>query len=267
MGLEWNYMIDMRSTWANATMSANWEQAVRTTITWILGTDSGKLLLNSIRFFGKWVVISPYDGSQGACNAVTDARAGTARDGRAYGATVLFSPHMYNIGSTCHGAAPNNRGNMIDEVLHHELVHAFRRVSGKRARVETSGGLMDYDSNEEFHAILVTNIYISDPSNKIKTGLLRDHQASSRPLQPELASSLSFFESSMNTFSLISQFCTDHPVLSRALAKVPAPFNPLAAFFANPAEARRRSLSARAVIRDADGWATAIGRFVTRLLP
>jgi hypothetical protein len=258
MAVEWQYMIDIRPTWVNARQSANWEASVRRHITWIGQTQSGRILLNSIKFHKKWVPISPYDGSEGACNAFVEAKVGKAKDGHDYAATVFYSPHLFQRGTACHpDSALENRGLLPDEILFHELVHAFRRVSGKRAWAETSGGLHRYDSNEEFIAILVTNIYVTDPTNRIKTGLRADHRDGA-PLRAELAESFSFFESSMDTFRLVKQLVADHPGLTGALAKVPAAFNPIAAFVQDPAEAEKRSRSARAVIRDADGWATAV---------
>ncbi len=258
MGLEWNYMLDIRPTWVNAQMSANWEASVRRQITWIAGTDAGKVLLKSIKFFGKWVSISPYDGLSGACNASAEERTGTAKDGKPYGAMVLFSPHVYQRGTACHGGPNSNRANLPDEVLFHELVHAFRRVSGKRNRSATTGGLVHYTSNEEFNAILLDNIYITDPTNKIRTGLRQDH-ASSGPLDAGLATSFDFFKSGGDVFGLVKQLATDHPFLSKEMAKVPSTFNPLAAFFANPVKAENLSKSTTAAWRDLIGTAVGVG--------
>jgi Effector protein len=267
VALDTHYMLDVRPTWVNAAQSANWEAAVRQDITRIAGPAAGRALLSSIRFWGKWVSISPYDFSEGKCNAYATDRSGMAKDGHPYGAFVLYSPHIFQAHSSCVPVDPGlNMNGLPHEILFHELVHAFRRVSGKRAWAETGGGLIDYDSNEEFIAILCTNIFVTDPSNRKATGLRRDHQDGA-PMDAALAGSFEFFESSMDTFDLVKKLTTDHPGLTGALAKVPSGFNPLAAFFKNPAEAQRRSRSARAVVRDADGWLTAFGRAVAKFLP
>ncbi len=257
MSFEWDYMLDVRPTWANKEQARNWEDSVRRNLTWIAKTASGRIVLNSIAFYRKWVPIYPYDEKLGSCNAYVGPNSAPSRDGRGYGATVFFSPHKFHRSSPCHGGAGNDRGSLPDEVLLHELVHAFRRVSGKRNRTETSGGLINYNSNEEFIAILITNIYVTDPTNRIKTGLRRDHKGFAS-LEPELASSFEFFESSMSAFSEVQQLVADHPGLTRALAKVPATFNPITAFLHDRAKAQRHSLSARALIRDAAGWGMAI---------
>jgi hypothetical protein len=259
MGIEWQYMIDIRPEWVNREQSANWESAVRQLIVSIASVQTGQVLLNGIRFWNKWVPISPYDFSQGPCNAFAGERLGTARDGRSYGAIVRYSPHLFYHGGACFFSSPNDAGAAPNEILFHELVHAFRRVSGKRQRANATGGLINYDSNEEFNAILVTNIFVTDPTNKKKSGLRRDHHGLA-PLEASLATSFSFFESSRNAFDLVQQFCTDHKGLSGALAKVPATFNPIATFIQDPAEAQKRSRSAQAFVRDAAGWALAMKR-------
>ena len=139
MAFETSFMIDVRPTWVNAAQSANWEAGVRQDLVRIATPASGKALLSAIRFYGTWVSISPYDFSQGTCNAYADERTGTARDGHPYGAFVYYSPHIFRPHGTCVPIDPHlNMSGLPHEVLLHELVHAFRRVSGKRARAETT---------------------------------------------------------------------------------------------------------------------------------
>ncbi len=266
MSIEWNFMLDLRPSWVNKTQAANWETAVRREIVKIATVNSGQVLLNSIRFHGKWVPITHYDNTQGPVNAYVDPKIGTARDGRPYGAIVYYSPHLFypHSGYVSTDSTKNN-GEQPDEILFHELVHAFRRVSSKRHREDTSGGLLQYDSNEEFYAILSTNIYVSDPTNKKKSGLREDHQDYAA-LPPGLAASFDFFKSSRDAFTLVKQFSVDNPGFTKALAGVPAPFNPLAAFFADPAKAQKESNSAIATIRDAAGWGVAMGRFFAGII-
>jgi hypothetical protein len=261
MAFEWNFMIDIRPNWLTGQPAANWETAVRSDLIRVGTVRTGRLLLNAIRFFHQWVVIAPYDGSLGPCNAGESTRDGQARDGTPYGATVPFSPHLFQAHGACHLSAPINNGQASNEILFHELVHAFRTVSGKDSTQPATGGLIYYDDTEEFVAILLTNIFVTDPSNRVRTGLRRDHQDGAG-LEPSLATSLGFFASSRNTADLVGGFCADHPVLSTQIAAVPATFNPVAAFLEHPAQARERSASATATIRDAAGWSTAIGGFL-----
>ena len=50
-------------------------------------------------------------------------------------------------------------GNAPDEVLYHELVHASRLVNGVYDRVPVN---QKYDDEEEYLAIVLTNIYMSE---------------------------------------------------------------------------------------------------------
>jgi hypothetical protein len=263
MAIEWQYMMDIRPNWVNQTQGANWEAAVRELFRYNASTKTGQVLFNGIRVWNKWVVIEPYDFTQGACNAYADDRVGVARDGKSYGAFVSFSPHLFAPGGSCAVAAPDNAGLAPNEILFHELVHAFRIVAGKLdMTVATTGGLVNFEWAEELYAIVLTNILITDPTNTRKTRQRRDHLDGS-PQDPDFETSFGFFETSTNTFDLIKKFCSDHPGLSPALAKVPATFNPIAAFLNDPVEAQKRSRKARAILRDAVAW----GRAIRALLP
>jgi hypothetical protein len=258
MAIEWQYMIDIRPNWVNKAQAAHWEATVRALFQYNLGVQTGQALFNGIRFWNKWVVIEPYDFTKGPCNATEDVRVGVARDGRPYGVKVGFSPHIFQHGGSCEYKSPNNGAGAPNEILFHELVHAFRDVSGKlNLQPMKAGGLLKFDWNEEFYAIVLTNIFITDPTNKTKTTQRRDHNGHARQ-DPDFATSLGFFETSTNTFDLIKQFCTDHQGLSPVLAKIPSTFNPIAAYFNDPAEAQRRSQTAKAVLRDINGWINAI---------
>ena len=58
------------------------------------------------------------------------------------------------------------------------------------------GGLLNYQDEEEFIAVLVTNIYLTDPSSKDPSKLRRDH-ISFKTLESDLAESFTFFRSSV----------------------------------------------------------------------
>lgn len=266
MAIEWQYLMDIRPNWVNEEQGKNWETAVRALFQYNLSVRTGQILFSGIRFHGKWVVIEPYDFTQGDCNAYADNRVGATRDGKGYGAKVSFSPHLYQPSCSCAFKSPNNAAGAANEILFHELVHAFRVVSGKLRQdpatgqwnmIPATGGLRRFDVNEEFYAIVLTNIFITDPTNRRRTSQRRDH-ADHSPQDPDFETSLGFFETSTNTFDLIQKFCTDHRGLAPALAKVPATFNPIAAYLKDPAEARRRSRTAKAIIRDVNGWNAAI---------
>jgi Effector protein len=70
--------------------------------------------------------------------------------------TINFSPEMWGATGTAHFSGPASDP---DEVLCHELVHAGRQMNGKRHKRAVDG---DYDNEEEFVSIVVTNIYLSE---------------------------------------------------------------------------------------------------------
>jgi hypothetical protein len=213
-------------------------------LTWIQRTTSGRILLAGIRFHGTPVVIQPY--TVGDCNAIGGSQmVGGARQG-----VVWYSPDTFSLHGACSATrSAKNRGLYWDEILFHELVHVFRAVSGKFVQRPVFGGVSKYDDSEEFVAVLLTNIYISDRSNRIKSGLRRDHQ-SFEPLEPTLAQPWGFFTSGRQTFGLVQRFVTENPAISRRIANdvATAPFNPIADYFADRDRAQR--LSREALPRD-----------------
>lgn len=218
-------------------------------------------LFRSIKFHGKSVRISPVQiWSSTDCDA--DALPGEAKDLtynrsfvsklplflRPIGAVVRFVPTMYTDGGGCHKKYTALSQNVArpEEVLLHELVHAFRMVSGKlNMENKTHLGLIKYDSPEEFYAILVTNMYQSE----MKTYLRADHRGFST-LDKALEDSFEFFKVSQRAFELVDKFCKDNRGLTRALSKISVPFNPIAAYYKDPKKAQANSRSPAALSRD-----------------
>jgi hypothetical protein len=54
-----------------------------------------------------------------------------------------------------------NRGFLSDEIMFHELVHAHRGSLRIASDTPLGGGLIRYGNQEEFLAIVMSNIYIS----------------------------------------------------------------------------------------------------------
>lgn len=203
-----------------------YEQQVRTVLAQILKSQAGQDLAASLRYHGKKTLIGPYTG--GDCNAMEWWWGSSASQNYS---VVLFSPHTAK--SPCAESVRRRRpGTLAHETLYHELVHSLRRVSGKRKRwsIPDGGALTGQHDIEEFIAVLVTNIYISDLTNPLKTGLRGDHSGHG-PLDPKYTSSFRFFSLGTKAFNLISTFCDDNPGFTRMLAKVRAPFNPIAAYY------------------------------------
>jgi hypothetical protein len=247
------------SSLAGAAANA-YKQKVTEHLNWIYRTQTGKILLDCIRFHGKKVTITPY--TAGDCNAV----GGWKTVGGVVEGTVAYSPGTFGVGGACpvHQAGVHHYGQLWDEILFHELVHVFRGVSGKWNKVPLGFGLTYYDDTEEFYAVLLTNIYISDRSNKIKTGL-RGHHQGFGPLEANLADSYKFFASSVQVVNLVQRFIADNAGISAMLKNVNAPFNPIAAYQKDPGKAQ--AMSRQAGPRDIGGLTVDLANWAKRVIP
>jgi hypothetical protein len=213
----------------------------------IESTDVGRLLLQSIAYHVRdnpgnaahgILEILPF--ADGECNASTFPNV-TTRAGRMIKPEVHFWPKAYTKGGACSHYLEDHKdqtgGILSDEALFHEFVHAFRMLSGKATIAPIrQGGLLNYQDEEEFIAILVTNIYIADPSNKSHSNLRRNH-VHHKALQSDLAESFTFFSSSVSTYRLVEKFCKENPAFTKNLAEVKAWFNPIAAYYKDPVQA------------------------------
>jgi hypothetical protein len=234
------YNIAVNPTGLAGAVASTYTRKVNEHLTWIRRTTSGQILLAAIKFHGRPVVIQPYAGVD--CNATGGSQmVGGARQG-----VVWYSPDTFSVHGACSATqSVNNRGLYWDEILFHELVHVFRGVSGKFLKQPVFGGLSKYDDTEEFYAVLLTNIYVSDRTNKIKSGLRRDHKGF-HALEPTLTQPWGFFASGRQTFGLIQRFVAENPGISVRLANdvANAPFNPLADYYADRDKAERLSRAA-----------------------
>lgn len=68
---------------------------------------------------------------------------------------IFFDPDAY-LRSSCDKHDGLTRS---DEVLFHEMIHALRNMQGKTNHIPTDDS--GYDNDEEFLAIVATNVYIS----------------------------------------------------------------------------------------------------------
>lgn len=200
---------------------------------WIHRTTSGRILLNVIRRPDFPVEFRPYTGAD--CNAVGGGEVKTP--GAALSGFVAYSPSTFSSHGAC-GTLPadQNRGRIWDEILFHELVHVFRNATRKwDAAAPLSFAMRHYDNNEEFIAVLCTNIYVADRTNRIKSGLRKGHIDYSA-MDPLDAMRFGLFMSSRNAFALVKKFCDDNPIFTKALSdKLPdVIYNPIADYYRYP---------------------------------
>jgi len=204
---------------------------VRNDLIQILKSEAGKHLAASLRYHSKTILLVPYTG--GDCNAKEWWWGSSSADNYS---TVSFTPMSGK--SPCGNEIRKKRpASYSHEVLFHELVHSLRRMSGKLRGWNLMGtSLADKGNIEEFIAVLVTNIFISDVTNNFKTSL-RDGWMGHAPLDPALARSYGFFALGTKAYNLIATFCDDNRGFTSMLSKVRAHFNPIAAYFQNPRKA------------------------------
>jgi hypothetical protein len=269
MGFETRYSIKIDPVGLAGAAAGVYEHKVREHLSWIDCTAVGRLLLNSIAWharntpanlLGDGVPIRPYTGAD--CNAginhTTLTQTGWSQP------VVTYSPDVFTVHGACHASLQKDetsRGLLPDEILFHELVHALRGTSAQyMSLIPLSGGLKRYDTREEFIAVLVTNIYITDPTKKSKTGLRRDHNQYT-PLEKGLDTSFEFYRSARNAYAQVAQFCNENRGFTRAVAGIKTRFNPIAAYFQDREKAYQMSNSAIAYVRDGD-WQGAIDRLL-----
>lgn len=204
-----------------------WPASVQLVLQAISKVDTGSILLRAIRDTNKWTLIMPpAPNSSAAQDAETRDYGGglslSWAHGRTFFPVITFDPRKMVW----------RFGGKPDEVLFHELVHAFRTLTGARGTGAPLTWLMKqtYDENEEFLAVVLANIYISDATNKSGRGLRLNHHGH-YPLDPAVASSVRFFKAAPQVLPLLREFVKRHPDLARQLSDVKAAFNPIRALF------------------------------------
>ena len=242
------FLIDVqppKDPWDSHVNPAVWKNSILVTLQKIATSDAGMALLRSIQLATQWILAQPT--VWGECNAHGAASRAVSRSGRFYTGVLNFAPGSYVQGSACFKQRQRgNRGFLPDEVMFHELIHAHRgslRLSLNSAdNARLGGGLFRYGREEEFLAIVLMNIYISDETNRNSSGLRADHYGG-RPLEASLSTSLGFFRSSPQVLPLLTKFAEQQKFLFQKLAEVKSTFNPCAALLDHPLEVQKLSHS------------------------
>jgi hypothetical protein len=187
---------------------------------------TGQIILEGIRSSGWSVVVRDMWSAGDTCNSTT---LGTPEMYRGIvNVTVGFSPD-----SSCHVNPKNGiypPGGSREESLFHELVHAFRLVTEKASMRRLSVNpfvpgklrkLPNYEFEEDFFAILISNIFSSETGRPLRGG-----HDSLDPLPRELSTDKGFL--AVEEYArLVRRFCTDHRAVSMHLRDVPSAFNPI----------------------------------------
>ena len=110
--------------------------------------------------------------------------------------------------------------------LFHEMVHAFREMRGHSYNGRTMGRRAGYENEEEFFAIVLTNIFVSDPTTPVAVRDLRHDHDGHDWLPPAQATSSGFLADPANQ-RLLTKFIMQEPGLVNDLLNVKASFNPI----------------------------------------
>jgi hypothetical protein len=189
---------------------------------------TGQIILEGIVAEGWAVVVQPYWRDD--CNNQTVGR-GKMVEGNGPNVVVGFQPD-----APCF-VDPKTKafkpGGSPAENLFHELVHAFRLVtekaSDRKGPSSVPGSSLkypEYDTEEDFFAILITNIFSSEMGRPLRAG----HDGL-ETLPVNLSTDAGFL--AVDPYRrLVKQFCSDHPEVSERLRQVRSAFNPIFAFLA-----------------------------------
>ena len=160
---------------------------------------------------------------------------GTVNEHQAVGGgsnVVIFFKPGAEIGS-CVNADPNDPciGLSDEEVLVHELVHALRDMEGRYNPIPLKEPDKDYQDTEEFYAVLVANIFMSERG---ETKLRKDYKDLKHPLKAAWSTSAGFLSDATHR-RWVSRFCLlEEPTLAQQIAALTtSPFNPIREYLNN----------------------------------
>lgn len=136
---------------------------------------------------------------------------------------IHFTPDMWGASAPCSRGV---FGAMPDEVLFHELVHALRDLEAHDDAVPTTGDLLGYRNEEEYLAIVVTNVYMSAKYGDRGKDRLRAGVEEKKALAAPLNTSDGFLKVEANR-TLLGKLSGQEKDLFSTLTLVPAKYNPI----------------------------------------
>jgi hypothetical protein len=224
--IEAGYNNNKRKFPLTPTQIRDWNFQVERIFLEILKRKTGQIIANGISSSGYPIVVTPLRLGPRICNAETRGPA-TMQRGDIY-VQVSFTPD-----ASCH-LDPKTKnfkpGGTLEETLFHELVHAFRIVTDTASDregpfanpfVPKSLQYPEFDVEEDFFAVLITNIFSSETGRPLR----KDH-GPPEALPSQLSTNKGFL--AIEPYArLVRQFCTDHPSVSQELRDVPSAFNPI----------------------------------------
>ena len=133
---------------------------------------------------------------------------------------VSFTPRMF--AKYCNKNKSHKCGAHPDEILFHEMVHATRQLRGL-SNPRTLGFL--YDTEEEFFAILLANIYASETGRTVD--IRSDHHGFEHLTTDTDAKFLPKQDMTDYRYRLVSQLVHEEPQMAHELGRINTAFNPI----------------------------------------
>jgi hypothetical protein len=232
-----------------ATLASKWERDVLGILDGLyLHSQVGRMLFDACQMAGsnrktgqeeRKLVISPYtykdEKKMGVCNAYEQGNPTgwdvfveriTRDTAGGYSVIVHYDKQRWTSGGPC-GPAPGRAGAAADEALLHEMLHGLRDLAGQDDNAQKLAG--GWDTLEEFYAILITNIYMSERG---RMQLRKDHHGY-QPLEKNLSTSTGFL-TKLEHLRWLSWLVNRNAVFLRRVADVVTSFNPIRAYLGDP---------------------------------
>lgn len=174
-------------------------------------TKTGNAVIGTIRFYNKPVIVFPYDGQKGRCNAWA------RRDWGMFSGSVSFTPFLHGSGCGCTSGPSGyyEAAGSPHELLLHELTHIARAVSGNLGKL---------GEDEEELAAMVTDIFSVETNRRP----INDYVHGDAVTGDLATFSREFYD---EQFEMIEAFCKQNANLAMKLARVKSAFNPLLQYF------------------------------------
>lgn len=205
----------------------------------VLRTVTGKAIAVKIKAHGEVWITNDYNGIDSReINADFQPSLSSKKMG-----IIGFHPHNHRLNTVdvvfngnsispkqLENIHKHSPGQKPDEILCHEMLHAARYLGGDYKKTPIPK-MPEYENEEEYFAILVTNIY----SSELKRGFesfRKSHHVAYKPEMNQVDVAPFVFLSDPENLRLIGKFCDQHPTIAPMIAQAPAAFNPIRDYYA-----------------------------------
>ena len=219
--------------------SASYDSDVARIVNGLLATQTGRALATKIRAHGTVLIADDYPGKVwGEYNAEFDPALGNNKtlgivvfhpqDATITTAKIFFNGKEISVAQV-RSIQRNYAGQQPDEILFHELVHAARYLGGDLKKTPIPK-MPDYENEEEYFAVLITDIYSSEKGRSFAS-LRKSHKLQRKPEMNEQEADPWAFLLEDDNYRLVEKFCKQHPTIAPMIAHAPADFNPIRDYY------------------------------------